>query len=296
MKPFSPIGRATSPREPRWKTSQRARPRLAWKARPTRPLLTLLCALWIISPASAQLTHGWDHFSNTEKILSDTIIANTNNGAVYDSYTLFFEDLANQIYDSNPNLHTNYASAADLTAAGMFEYGIQPKPPSEVADGWYPDILTNGDIRLNHYPIPLPYYDVWKASQQSANYRQNGTLSIYKLPFLDLNGDGVWDSTNDLTIANDNSTIVLGGQAETPGGFFFYHYIPRIIVKFPTRTLTLISQHPDWFGTNTIGNPEINTIPTNQLALPLGSSVTSSVETYVYDTNTPHRRLKALFP
>ncbi len=257
----------------------------------------LLCALWIISPAHAQLTHGWNNIGTPTAVLDDLIIANTNNGAIYDSYTLFFEDLANQIYDSNPNLHTNYASSADLIAAGMFEYTVRPKPPSEVANEWFPEIQTNGNIKLLHGDFG---YDKWKASQQSPNYRQNGTLSIYKLPFLDLNGDGVWDSTNDLTIANDNSTMVLGGRGYTSGGGGYVgDIIPRIIVVKPvepTKEVQINSKYSDWFGTNTIGNPEINTIPTNQLALPLGSPVTSSVDTYIYDTNTPHRRLKARFP
>ncbi|MDD4118321.1 MAG: hypothetical protein PHI39_08930 [Kiritimatiellae bacterium] len=222
---------------------------------------------------------GWNHLGSWANGAVEII--NDNPGAVYDSYLVKLEDLANQIWSNNPALHGTYSSAADLIANGVFTYGIDSKPTSKVAKGWNAAILPNGDVRITHITgIPNLSYDVWYSSP--GTNMQRGSLSVAKT-FLDLDGDG-W-TTNDLRIGNDTNQVVVGGVATTPGGFFITNTIARIVVVLPEREVSISSTHA-WFGSSEVGNP------TGAGRYAYGSAVTVAVDRVVADPANPGRRLR----
>ncbi|NCC93549.1 MAG: hypothetical protein EOM10_09750 [Opitutae bacterium] len=227
---------------------------------------------------------GWGLTNSPNNIIGTVQIINDNPGAVYDSYLVKLEDLANQIWSNNPALHGTYSSAADLVANGVFSYGIDQN--SEVANGWAfeTQIKTNGDVRLSNVGgIPGLDYDMWYATQQNpAQDTQRGTLSVAKT-FLDLDGDG-W-TTNDLRIGNDTNQVVVGGVGEDNFNTPYPDTIARIVVVLPEREVTISSTHA-WFGSSEVGNP------TGAGLYPYGSAVTVSVDRVVADPANPGRRLR----
>ncbi len=226
---------------------------------------------------------GWGHLNSPNTVIGSVEIINDNNGAIYDSYQVKLADLANQIFSNNPALHGTYSSGADLVANGVFIYGIDSKPSSEVRMGWRTNLQANGDIHLTHVNGYIDDdYDGWHATQQNPEQdMQRGTLGVKKT-FLDLDGDG-W-TTNDLRIGNDTNQIVAGG-AGIAGIDTFYDTIPRIVVIFPEREVAISSSHA-WFGTNAVGNPA------GAGVYMYGSAVTVSVDRIAVDPGNPGRRLR----
>jgi hypothetical protein len=253
---------------------------LKWAA----ALLALACA----TGARGSMEWEWYLTANPDSVIGQTTIVNDNNGAVYDSYQVKLADLANQIYSNNPALHGTYSSGADLVADGVFTYGINSKPTSEVANGWQfeTQIQTNGDVRLSNVGgIPGLDYDMWYATTQNASQdMQRGTLSVRKT-FLDLDGDG-W-TTNDLRIGNDTNQIVAGGVGREAGmgGLSFTDTISRIVMILPEREVSISSTHA-WFGENAVGNPS------GAGAYKYGSAVTVSVDRIAVDPENLGRRLR----
>ena len=248
-----------------------------------RLLTTVLFAALAVPKAQAGMEWlGWGLTNSPNNVIGTVQIVNDNPGAVYDSYQVKLEDLANQIYSNNPSLHGTYSSGSDLVTNGLFSYSIDPKPTSEIYGGWGATQETNGNISLNHAPFG---YETWKSSPGTNT--QRGTLSVNK-DFLRLSTNA-W-TTNDLTIANDSSTNrVVGGQGFTSGGGgYMPDEIPRIVVS---PYVKVVSTHP-WF-TNTIGNPSINGVTNREIiGVPYGNEVTVAVDRIVEDPENPGRRAR----
>ena len=248
----------------------------------SRVLAAALGACALAANALGGMEWGpWGLTNDPGYLICEPTIINDNPGAVYDSYLVKLEDLANQIWSNNPALHGTYSSAADLVANGVFTYGIDPKPTSEVENGWNAEILTNGDVRMTNVGgIPGLDYDPWLSSPGTNT--QRGTLSVAKT-FLDLDGDG-W-TTNDLRIGNDTNQVVVGGVGEDNFNTPYPDTIARIVVVLPEREVTISSTHA-WFGSSEVGNP------TGAGLYPYGSAVTVSVDRVVADPANPGRRLR----
>lgn len=251
--------------------------------------LILASALAVCPRAQAGMEWGpWGLTNDSNYAISESTIVNDNSGAVYDSYQVKLEDLANQIWSNNPRLTNTYSSATDLVTNGLFTYAIAPKPTSEVADGWESEVKTNGNVNLTNVGgIPGLDCDQWISSP--GTNMQRGTLGVKK-EFLDLDGDG-W-TTNDLTIANDTATNRVVGGVGVAGIDNFNDEIPRIKVILPKRSVTVNSTYSNWFGTNVVGNPSINGVTniTNG-EYDYGTTVNVEVEKVIYDTNNAGRRL-----
>ena len=246
----------------------------------SRVLAAALGACALAANALGGMEWGpWGLTNDPGYLICEPTIINDNPGAVYDSYLVKLEDLANQIWSNNPALHGTYSSAADLVANGVFSYSIDPKPTSEVAQQWFSAILTNGDVRITHEERN---FDTWHSSPGTNT--QRGTLSVAKT-FLDLDGDG-W-TTNDLRIGNDTNQVVVGGVGEDNFNTPYPDTIARIVVVLPEREVTISSTHA-WFGSSEVGNP------TGAGLYPYGSAVTVSVDRVVADPANPGRRLRLM--
>jgi hypothetical protein len=256
-----------------------------WKHGMVLPLAAA-AAVYAAPQAKADLINGgWDwSASSPSQIQGQLGIVNNNNGAVYDSYTLQLSSAMSQLYNANPTFQSTYGSVQNM-ANSLFTVSIF-------------DDISGGEVNQN-----------WTGTQQGGTFDANGnyTLSHFGIGYdrwKDTNTDPTLDTmllqltgnTPGYAFENNPNQQVLGGVGQAGIDQFNDNiYAIELVVPEPsTRIVAIDSKFTNWFGDATIGNPAINGVYTNQLAVPYGSTVTNSINLYVYDESDPKRRVRVI--
>jgi len=189
------------------------------------------------------------------------VIANDNDGAIYDTCSVLFSNLLTRIYDANPRNQIRFGSVSNMLSSlfcNCSQYcwppvGVSLDPNFYVNYGWRAVLNNHGSINVSHIDGDecvdwTPWSDAirdlippgWNGGCPVSNPGKMQINIGINEDILDLHGNG-WSSADDLLLQMDTNRLVTWAvaQDEFGGSFTNRGFDIAVVTGTPSRVIRL---------------------------------------------------------